>query len=84
MIMVILIFLGSIYIITQYSGAVGTKHIGGIVNVGLAVTFVHLVDLADDRWSLYNQLVHEQNMAVAIGYAGWIIGACIAFPSSIL
>jgi len=78
------LFVLSVNLVMLYSGLPGTKHLGGVVNLGLAVGFVHLIDLCDDRWSLYVQIIEEQNLALGIAYAGWIVGACIAFPSSIL
>jgi hypothetical protein len=81
---VLSVFLLSVITIVYFDGRTGSKHISGIVNLGLAVGFVHIIDLCDDRWSLYNEIIEEQNLALAIAYAGWIIGACIAFPSSIL
>jgi len=74
----------SVIVVLLFDGRTGAKHVGGLVNIGLAVSFVHLIDLCDDRWTLYNQIIEERNLALAVAYAGWVIGATIAFPSSIL
>jgi len=83
-ILALFLFVLSVNLVMLYSGLPGTKHLGGIVNLGLAVGFVHLIDLCDDRWSLYVQIIEKENLPLAVAYSGWIIGACIAFPSSIL
>jgi len=83
-ILALFLFVLSVNLVMLYSGLPGTKHLGGVVNLGLAVGFVHLIDLCDDRWSLYAQIIEEQNLALGVAYAGWVVGACIAFPSSIL
>lgn len=77
-------FSASVAVILLFDGRTGSKHIGGVVNLGLAIGTVHALDACDDRWSLYREIVEEQNMAVALAYAGWIIGAAVATPSAIL
>lgn len=81
---VILLFSLSLLIVVQYSGLPATKHLGGVINIGLALGFVHLIARCDPRWSLYEEIIEEGNVAFAICYAGTVVGACIAAPSSIL
>ena len=75
------LFAASLLIVMMFQGLPGSMHLGGIINLGLAVACVHTLDLCDDRYSLYEEIIEEQNYAVAIAYSGWIVGACIAFPS---
>ncbi len=74
-------FIAAWVTVLLYDGMPGSTHIGGLINIGLAAAFVHAVDLCDDRFSLYEEIVVQQNMAVAVAYASWIIGSAIAFPS---
>jgi hypothetical protein len=80
---VVAMFLTSYIVVLFWSGLPGATHVGGIINVGLAVAFVHTLDQCDDRYSLYNEIIEEKNTAVAIAYSGIIIGACVAFPNTV-
>jgi len=81
---VVVSFLLSLVVVARYSGLPASKHVGGIVNIGLSLGFIHLISLVDPRWGIYEEIIEQNNKAFAICYAGCVVGACIAAPSSIL
>ena len=78
------LLLASTMIVVLFPGTPGSKHIGGVINMGLSFGFVFLVSLLDPRWSLYEQIIEENNIAAGIVLGMVIIASAIATPSSIL
>ena len=81
---VVVVFAVSVFIVAFYPGTPISKHLGGIVNIGFSVGSVMLLSLCDPRWSLYEEIIEEQNISAAIVFGMFVVGAAIATPSSIL